>query len=163
MLYPLIAKLLGYRNSFRLGAAVFTIGCILLPLANHISGPVKNNQSDISNSTSGINTTTWIFTTVTDNMITDYNKSHLKSFMPLYGSEYQSQNSIDFNNNILNSVEYLGDNSLVNNSTNNSCHSSRLGTLVGKNSVKRLPARVWLTISWIITMCSIGRLVDYSA
>lgn len=147
-LYPIIAKLLGYRNTFRFGAALFTVGCILLPLANHISGPIGR---DNSNST---NATTMTFTT-DNNMVAviDYNDNHfnhLRMFSTLYGSKYQTQSGI------LNSAEF---NSLDNNSTNNSCHSSHLGSLVGENSVKRIPARVWLTISWIVTMCSIGRFV----
>ena len=89
----------------------------------------------------------------------DYNDNHfnhLWTFSTLHGSKYQSQS---FNNSILNSVDYYSDNSLDNNSTNDSCHNSHLGSLVGENSVKRIPARVWLTISWIVTMCSIGRFV----
>ena len=118
-----------------------------MPLANHISGTVGNSQSDNSNST---NTTTMAFTT-DNNMVAmvDYNDNrfnHLWTFSTLYGSKYQPQS-------ILNS------DSLDNNSTNESCHNSHLGSVVGENSVKRIPARVWLTISWIVTMCSIGRFV----
>ena len=132
----------------------------MLPLSNHISGPIGNSQSDNSNSTHGINATTWTITT--DNNIVaigDHNDNHLWTFSTLYGSKYQSQRGVSFNNSILNSVEYYGDYLLDNNSTNDSCHNSHLGSLVGKNSVKRIPARVWLTISWIVTMCSIGRFV----
>ena len=141
---------MGFRNTFRFGAALFTVGCILMPLANHISGPVGNSQSVNSNST---NTTTMAFTT-DNNMVAmvDYNDNHfnhLWTFSTLYGSKYRSQS-------ILNSVEF---NSFNNNSTNESCHNSHLGSVVGENSVKRIPARVWLTISWIVTMCSIGRSV----
>ena len=46
--YHRVAKLLGYRKTFRAGLIVFTIGCILLPLANKISGPIGSNQSDTS-------------------------------------------------------------------------------------------------------------------
>ena len=80
---------------------------------------------------------------------------HLPSFSTSYGPKYQHQNGID----ILNSMHYYEDVSLDNNSTKDSCHDSNLGSLVGKNSVKRIPARVWLTVSWIPTMCSIGRFV----
>ena len=82
----MVAKLLGYRNSFRVGSAVFAVGCILLPLANHISGPIGNSQSESSNSTHVLNTTTWMSTT-DNNMITtvDYtenNFNHLWTFQP---------------------------------------------------------------------------------
>ena len=80
---------------------------------------------------------------------------HLPSFSTSYGHKYQHQNGI----NILNSMDYYEDVSLDNNSTKDSRHYSNLGSLVGKNSVKRIPARVWLTVSWILTMCSIGRFV----
>ena len=159
----MVAKLLGYRNSFRVGSAVFAVGCILLPLANHISGPIGNSQSESSNSTHVLNTTTLMFNT--DNNITttvDYpenNFNHLWTFSTLYGSKYQSEIDGSFNNSILNSVEYYGNASLNNNSTNDSCHSSRLESSVGKNSVKRIPARVWLTVSWILVMLTIGRFV----
>ena len=156
----MIVKRLGYRNSFRLGSAVFAIGCILLPLANHISGPIGNNQSDNSNSTNGVNTTTWMLTTGSNTATTvDYNENsfyHLWTFSTFYGSQYDSQN---FNSDVLNSMEYYGNASLDNNSSNDSCHSSRLGSTVSKNSVKRIPARVWLTLSWILAMLTIGRLV----
>jgi len=140
-MYPLVARLLGYRKSFRLGLIVFAIGCVLLPMANHISGPIGNNQSDNSNSTTGLNTTTWSFTN-DNNVVTMVDTLH--------GTKYQSKNSD------LNSVNYYG---LDNNSTNNSCWSSRLGSSVGQNSVKRIPARVWLTLSWILATCIIGRFV----
>lgn len=127
-----------------------------MPLANHISGPIGNSQSGNDNSTHVVNTTTWAF--ITDNNISVTNDfKHLPSFSISYGSNYDSQDDINFNDIILNSVDYYGDISMDNNSTNDSCHNSNLGSLVGKNSVKRIPARVWLTISWIVTMCSIGR------
>ena len=151
----MVAKLLGYRNSFRVGSAVFAVGCILLPLANHISGPIGNSQSESSNSTHVLNTTTLMFT-IDNNMITavENNFYHLWTFSTLYGSIDGS-----FNNSILNSVEYYGNASLENNSTNDNCHSSRLESSVGKNSVKRISARVWLTVSWILVMLTIGRFV----
>ena len=159
----MVAKLLGYRNSFRVGLAVFAIGCILMPLANYISGPIGNSQSDSSNSTRVLNTTTWMFTT-DNNMVTtaDYSENnfyHLWTFSTLYGSKYHPQSSGSFNSSIIYSMEYYGNASLDNNSTNDSCHSSRLESSVGKNSVKRIPARVWLTLSWILAMLTIGRLV----
>ena len=128
-----------------------------MPLANHISGPIGNSQSDSSNSTHVlINTTTWMSTT--DNNITtiDYpenNFYHLWTFSTFYGSKYHDRNSI------LNSTEHYGNASLDNNSTNDSCHSSRLESSVNNNSVKRIPARVWLTVSWILFMLTIGRFV----
>ena len=132
-----------------------------MPLANHISGPIGNPQSDNSNSTRGLNTTTW--TIMTDDVTVtavDYKNKHLQSFSPLYGSNYQSQNSINLDGEVFNFVEYYGNSSVDNdNLTDNNCHSSYLGSVVGKNSVKRIPARVWLTLSWILTMSSIGRLV----
>ena len=163
--YSQVAKLLGYRNSFRLGSVVFAIGCILMPLANHISGPIGNSQSDNSNSTHGLNATVWNYTT-NNNMVAmvDYNDNHfnhLWTFSTLYGSKYQSHNGITYSSSVLNSMEYYGNTSLDNNLTNNSCHSSRLGSTVGKNSVKRIPARVWLTVSWILAMMTIGRSVHY--
>ena len=159
----MIAKLLGYRNSFRVGLAVFAIGCILMPLANHISGPIGNSQPDSSNSTHVLNTITWIFTT-DNNMVTtaDYSENnfyHLWTFSTLYGSKHHPQSSGSFNSGIIYSMEYYGNASLDNNSTNDSCHSSRLESSVGNNSVKRIPARVWLTLSWILAMLTIGRLV----
>lgn len=160
MVYPLVTKLLGYRKSFRLGSLVFAIGCILTPLANRISGPIGNGQSDhmYSNSTNGLNTTMLTFTT--DNSliaIVDYNDNHfnnLWTFSTLYGSKYQFQGG---NRSVLNIFEHYSNNSLDNNSTNNNCHGSRLGNTVGKNSVKRIPARVWLTLSWILATSTIGR------
>ena len=120
-----------------------------MPLANHISGPIGNNQMGNSNSTNELNNMTWTF-------MTDYNDfKQLPSFSTSYGPKYQPQNGI----NILDSLDYYDDVLLDNNSTKDSCHNSNLGSLVGKNSVKRIPARVWLTISWILTMCSIGRFV----
>ena len=131
-----------------------------MPLSNHISGPIGNSQSESSNST---NTTTWTFTSDNNiNPMVDYDINHykhLQSFLSLYGSKYQSQIGINFNSSILNSVQYYTDNSVDNNSTNVSCHNSHLGSVVGKNSVKRIPARVWLTISGILTMSSIGKFV----
>ena len=121
----------------------------MLPLANHISGSIKNSQSDNSNST---NATTMTFTT-DNNMVAmvDYNENHfnyLWTLSTLNGfRQSDTLNSVKFN---------LLDH---NNSTNESCRSSHLGSVVGENSVKRIPARVWLTISWIVTMCSIGRFV----
>jgi len=154
LLYPLVAKLLGYRNSFRIGAALFTVGCVLMPLANHISGPIGNSQSDNSNSTSRLNNTTTWTSTAGNNMVTmaHSNDNHIKYLQ----QPFQSQNVINFDGGVLN---YYGDISLDNNSTNSSCQSSRLGSTVGKNSIKRIPARVWLTVSWILTMCTIGRFV----
>ena len=95
--------------------------------------------------------------TTDNNMITtvENNFYHLWTFSALYGSIDGSFN----NNSILNSVEYYGNASLENNSTNDSCHSSRLESSVGKNSVKPIPARVWLTVSWILVMLTIGRFV----
>ena len=127
-----------------------------MPLANHISGPIGNSQSDSSNSAHVLNATTWMFTT-DNNMINittvENNFYHLWTFSTLYGSKYHDRNSI------LNTMEYYGNTSLDNNSTNDSCHSSRLESSVGKNSVKRIPARVWLTVSWILVMLTIGRFV----
>lgn len=136
------------------------VGCVLMPLANHISGPIGSSQSDNSNSTSGLNNTTWTVTT-DNNMVTmahnnDNYFKYLQQPFSIYGSKYQSQK---FDNGLLNSVDYYGDILLDNNSTNNSCQSSRLGSTVGKNSITRIPARVWLTVSWILTMCTIGRFV----
>lgn len=128
-----------------------------MPLANHISGPIGNGQlqSDSSNSTNGLNATTWMLTNE-NNMVTttEYNHNHLWSYSTLYGSKYQSQNG-----HASDAMKHYGNSSLDNNSTNNSCHSSRLGSSVGKNSVKRIPARVWLTVSWILAMLTIGRFV----
>ena len=128
-----------------------------MPLANHISGPIGNHQSDSSNSTHVPNTTTWMFTT-NNNIITtvdhtENNFYHLWTFSTLYGSKYHGSNST------LNSVDYYGNASSDNNSTNDSCHSSSLESSVNKNSVKRIPARVWLTVSWILVMLTIGRFV----
>ena len=131
-----------------------------MPLANHISGPIGNGQSDSSNSTRVLNTTTWMFTADNDMLTTmgynENNFNHLWTFSTLYGTNYQSQND---SGNILNFVEYYGNASLDNNSTNDSCHNSHLESSVGKNSVKRIPARVWLTVSWILAMLTIGMFV----
>lgn len=126
-----------------------------MPLANHISGPIKNRQSEQSNSS---NMTMW--TSTSDNNVTimvENQYKHLQIFSTLVGSKYPSQSDVNFDGSILNSVEYY--NSFENNSTNESCHNSHLGSVVGKNSIKRIPTRVWLTISWILTMSSIGRFV----
>ena len=134
-----------------------------MPLANQISGPIPNSQSDNSNSTHGLNATIWNYTT-DNNMVAmvDYNDNrfnHLWTFSTLYGSKYQSQSGITFSSSVLNSG-YYGNTSVDNNLTNKSCHNSRLGSTVGKNSVKRIPARVWLTVSLILTMMTIGRFVQ---
>ena len=131
-----------------------------MPLANHISRPIGNGQSDSSNSTHVLNATTWMFTS-DNNMVTtvDYNENiynYLWTFSTLYGTNYQFQNE---KSNILNFVEYYGNASLDNNSTDDSCHSSPLESSVGKNSVKRIPARVWLTVLWILAMLTIGMFV----
>ena len=144
---------------------MFAIGCILMPLANRISGPIGNtSQSDTSNSTSRLNVTTWTLTT-DENTVTmvDYNGNHFNhiwTFSTLYGSKYQSQNDITFNSSVFTSLGYYGNASMDdNNRTNDSCHSSRLASSVGKNSVKRIPARVWLTVTWILSISTIGRFV----
>ena len=132
-----------------------------MPLANHISGPILDGHSDNSNSTHGFNATLWNFT-ADSNMVAmvdynDYHFNHLWTFSTLYGSKYQSQSDITFSSSV---VGYYGNTSSDNNLTNNSCHSSRLGSTVGKNSIKRIPARVWLTLSWILAMMTIGRFVQ---
>ena len=128
-----------------------------MPLANHISGPIGNSQSGNSNSTNELNNMTWTFMTEENIAVSVIHSDikHLPSFSTSYDPKYQHQNGI----NILNSMDYYEDVSLDNNSTKDNCRDSNLGSLVGKNSVKRIPARVWLTISWILTMCSIGRFV----
>ena len=126
LLYPKIAKLLGYRHSFRAGLVVFAIGCILLPLANQISGPIESNQSDtISNNS----------TTLVNNTDVDY---------------YSGDDMMNNDN---------GSFSLDNNLVNDTCHSSRLESSVGGNSIGHIPARVWLTVCWILTMIILGRQV----
>ena len=74
-----------------------------MPLANHISGPIGNGQSDSSNSTHALNATTWMFTTDNDMLTTmgynENNFNHLWTFSTLYGTNYQSQND---SGNILN-------------------------------------------------------------
>ena len=128
-----------------------------MPLANHISGPIGNGQADNSNSTNELNNMNWTFMTENNIAVSVIHSDikHLPSFSTSYGHKYQHQNGI----NILNSMDYYEDVSLDNNSTKDNCHDSNLGSLFGKNSVKRIPVRVWLTVSWILTMCSIGRFV----
>lgn len=132
-----------------------------MPLANHISGPIRNAQSEGNNSTAALNTTTLWALLNDSNMVTtsSYNANYFKkphSLLKLYGPEDLPHDATDL---ILSDVESYDDNSLDDNSTSDGCHTSNLESSVGKNSVKRIPARVWLTVSWIVTMCSIGRFV----
>lgn len=129
LLYPRIAKLLGYRRSFRAGLVVFTIGCILLPLANQISGPIGSGHISQSNVFNNSNSS--IYNTTAANITND---------------------------NYDDIVEYSGieDDLLDNNITNDTCHSSRLDS-VGGDSIGHIPLRVWLTVCWILTMIVIGR------
>ena len=99
---------------------MFAIGCILLPLANQISGPIESDQSDtISNNTNSTN-----------------------------DDDYSGNDMINDDN---------GSFSLNNNLTNDTCHSSRLESSVGGNSIGHIPARVWLTVCWILIMLILGR------
>ena len=158
LLYPRVAKLLGCRSSFRLGIMLFCVGCVLMPLANHISGPIQSSQSNHSNSshviiTSSINTTQ--MTKYGDNPV--YFKNHLWTFATFYGDNFTSgyhSKHLDCN-----SMDCVTEVSLVNNLTNDSCRESHLASFVGKNSIGRIPWRVWLTVSWILSMTTIGRCV----
>ena len=97
---------------------MFCIACVLLPLANQISGPVETSQSN------------------------------------------NSSDLITINNTLLDMMEYSGSGiSLDNNLTNDTCHYSRLESSVGRNSIGRIPFRVWLTVSMIMIIMVIGRLV----
>ena len=127
LLYPRVAKLLGYRHSFRAGLVVFAIGCILLPLANQISGPIESDQSD----------------TISNNSTTLVNNTNSTN------DDYYSGNDMINDDN--------GSFSLNNNLTNDTCHSSRLESSVGGNSIGHIPARVWLTVCWILIMIILGR------
>ena len=49
--------------------------------------------------------------------------------------------------------------SLDDDQTNDTCHYSRLESSVGRNSIGRIPFRVWLTVSMIMIVMVIGRLV----
>ena len=124
LLYPRVAKLLGYRNSFRVGLIVFAVGCVLLPLANQISGPIGSSQSDATNIINNTNTT--------DNA-TDY--------------YYDDDDMMDD----------IGDISLDDNVTNDTCHNSRLDSSVGGNSIGHIPLKVWLTVCWLLIMIILGR------
>ena len=105
---------------------MFSIGCILLPLANQISGPIESNTSNnIANSTVLANNTN-----TTDN---DY---------------YYDDGIID---------DMGGSVSLDDILTNDTCHNSRLEPSTGANSIGHIPARVWLTVTWILIMIILGR------
>ncbi|XP_065901214.1 uncharacterized protein [Dysidea avara] len=122
LVYPRFTKLLGYRNSFRFGVVMFCIACVLLPLANQISGPVETSQSN------------------------------------------NSSDLITINNTLLDMMEYSGSGiSLDNNLTNDTCHYSRLESSVGRNSIGRIPFRVWLTVSMIMIIMVIGRLTSFTS
>ena len=92
---------------------MFSIGCILMPLANQISGPIDSNQSDTSSSS--------------------------------------------INNSSNDTVEYSGSGSLDDDVINDTCHSSRLESSVGGNSIGHIPFRVWITVCWILSMMILGR------
>ena len=116
-LYHRVAKLLGYRKTYRAGLVVFSIGCILMPLANQISGPIGSDQSDTS-----INSSSLLANTSNDTM------------------EYSGMGS--------GSVDHV---------INDTCHSSRLESSVGGNSIGHIPFRVWVTVCWILSMMILGR------
>ena len=105
---------------------MFAIGCILLPLANQISGPIGSDQSNTINNNSSIlvNNT---------NSTDDY---------------YYDNDMVDDNN---------GSFSLDDNLANDTCHTSRLDSSVGGNSIGHISLRVWLTICWILIMIILGR------
>jgi len=64
------------------------------------------------------------------------------------------------NNSSPDMMEYSGSGmSLDNNLTNDTCHYSRLESSVGRNTIGHIPFRVWLTISVIMIIMVIGRLV----
>ena len=133
LLYPKVAKLLGYRRSFRAGLVVFSIGCILLPLANQISGPIEINQSDASKN----NANSTVLVNNTNTTENDY--------------YYDDDDGV---------VDDMGGSvSLDDILTNDTCHSSRLESSTGANSIGHIPARVWLTVSWIMIMITLGRYV----
>jgi len=75
----------------------------------------------------------------------------------------QSNNSSDLlaiNNSSLDMLEYSGSGmSLDDNLTNDTCHYSHSELSVGRNSIGHIPFRVWLTVSIIIMIMVIGRLV----
>ena len=109
---------------------MFAIGCILLPLANQISGPIGNNQSDTSSIN---NSTTLVNNTNSTENVTDY--------------YYYDDNMVDDNEGF----------SLADNLTNDTCHTSRLESSVGGSSIGHIPVRVWLTVCWILIMIILGR------
>jgi len=75
----------------------------------------------------------------------------------------QSNNGSDFittNNSSPDMMEYNSSGmSLDDDQTNDTCHYSRLESSVGRNSIGRIPFRVWLTVSMIMIVMVIGRLV----
>ena len=105
---------------------MFTVGCILLPLANQISGPISNGQSNFIDNKGNSSTSVHNITNVTND---DY--------------DYYSGD--------------ISDIPLDNNITNDTCHSSRLESSVGGNSIGHIPLRVWLTVCWILGMMIVGR------
>ncbi|XP_065901217.1 uncharacterized protein [Dysidea avara] len=158
LVYPQVAKLLGYRHSFRLGVIVFGIGCVLLPLANQISGPIQTSQSNHSNFTHNATQ----LTVYSGNQV--YFNNHLWTFATLYGNNFTSGYHGDVSKHLdCNSMDCNTEISLVNNLTNNSCRDSHLESSVGINSIGRIPWRVWLTISWILGMITIGRLTSFTS
>ena len=133
---------------------MFGIGCVLLPLANQISGSIQTIQSNHSNFTHNATQ----LTVYSGNQV--YFNNHLWTFATLYGNNFTSGYHGDVSKHLdCNSVDCNTEISLVNNLTNNSCRDSHLASSVGINSIGRIPWRVWLTISWILGMITIGRCV----
>ena len=69
-----------------------------------------------------------------------------------------SNDTANITSDYYNMTEYndVEDSSLDNNLTNDSCHRSRLESSVGGNSIGHIPLRVWLTVSWILSMIILG-------
>ena len=74
------------------------------------------------------------------------------------GHSNNSSDLVTSTNTSLDMMEYSGSGILLdNNLTNDTCHYSRLESSVGRNSIGRIPFRVWLTVSVIMIVMVIGR------
>ena len=105
--FPRIAKCLGFRYTFLLGALLFGSMSCTFPFANKITGPIEDNFVSAMDAGSG----------------SGLNSSELFS-----------------NTTIVDELDFCGDN----------MSSAASANLVNENSVKRVPAKVWITLILIV-------------
>ena len=138
---------------------MFGISCVLLPLSNQISGPIRTSQSNHSNFTY------MITTSVNSTQMTKYGDNavyQLWTFATFFGDNFTSGYHGDVSKHLdCNSVDCNTEFSLANNLTNDndSCRDSHLTSSARINSINHIPLRVWLTVSWILGMVTVGRCV----